>query len=169
MSNFRIQYDPPTRFHMEPGVRVKTLYGPIFDDRGVMSLVETGKHNLYAEIQSHKDSVDINVLIARYRSGDPDALSRIQGAYGDFTQMPKTYAEALNAMIGAEQYFASLPPEVRAKFNHDFNQFLASMDSPTFASDMGIAPPAPPVGSESSSAPSQPSTPTSPPASSEAG
>lgn len=150
---FRTQYDKPTRFHVEPGVRVKTLYGPIFDDRGVMHLTEIGKHNLYAEIQSHKDSVDINVLLARYRNGDVEALSRIQGAYGDFTEMPKTYAEALNAMIAAEQYFLSLPVEVRNRFGHSFNQFLASMDSPTFAVDMGLVPPTPPDASVSPSEP----------------
>lgn len=148
MANFRTQYDKPTRFHVEPGVRVKTLYGPIFDDNGVMHLVETGKHNLYAEIQSHAESVDIHVIMARYQNGDVEALSRVQGTYGDFTEMPTTFAGALNAMIAAEQYFLSLPPEVRAKYNQDFNQFLASMDRPGFASDIGLVPPAATPGTD---------------------
>lgn len=142
---FATQFDPHSRVFVEPGARVKIVYGPVFDDRGVMHLTETGRHNLYAEIQSHKESVDIHSILKRYQSGDVEALSRVQGAYGDFTEMPKTYAEALNNIIGAEQYFMGLPADVRARFNNSFTQFLASMDSPTFARDMGMLPPDPPV------------------------
>lgn len=156
-SRFRTQYDKPTRYHVEPGVRVRTLYGPIFDDLGIMHLTEIGKHDLYGEIQSHAQSVDIHVLLAMYNNGDTEALSRIQGAYGDFTSMPTTFAEALNTMIAAQNYFDSLPVEVKDRFGHSFNRFLASMDSPTWASDAGIDFPSPPVASvapDSGAAPS---------------
>lgn len=138
MANFRTQYDIPARYYAVPGERVKTLYGPIFDDKGVMHLTEIGKHDLYGEIQSHAESVDIHVLLARYNNGDVEALSRVQGAYGDFTQMPTSFAEALNTMIAAEQYFLSLPVDVRDRFGQSFNRFLASMDSPDFARNFGI-------------------------------
>lgn len=145
------QYRAHPRLPENVGSPVKQLYTPIFDDRGVMHLKEAGKHDLYGEIQSHKDSVDIHVLLARYRNGDTEALQRVQGAYGDFTQMPTTFAEALNTMIAAQQYFQGLPVEVRSRFGHDFNRFIASMDSPTWAADVGLdlpeppAPPTPPV------------------------
>lgn len=137
---FRTQFSHAPVEYTNPGNRIKTLYGPVFDDNGVMSLIETGKTDLYAEIQSHADSVDIHVILDRFaKTGDPGVLSRVQGAYGDFTQMPRTFAEALNTMVAAEQYFFGLPVEVRAQFGHDFHQFLASMDSPDFARKMGIA------------------------------
>lgn len=174
MPNFRTQYDPPVRFIQEPGSPIKTLYSPKFDDNGVMYLVESGKANLYQEIQSHADSVDIHVLLQRYAQGDTGVLARVQGAYGDFTQMPHTFAEALNTMIAAEQYFMGLPKDVRAKFNNSFQQFIAKMDNPSWASDVGFKPPedapvplpsqpAPsvPVTSQAPSEPSQPSTTTS--------
>lgn len=135
---FKSQYDDHPRLYHEPGTRIKTIYGPKYDVNGVLELIETGKKDLYAEIQSHADSVDIHVLLERYQSGDPGALSRIQGAYGDFTQMPSTFAEALNVMIAAEQYFMGLPVETRAQFGHSFQQFVASMDAPDFSSRMGI-------------------------------
>lgn len=158
MAKFKTQYDDHARVHVDPGDPVKTLYGPIFDKNGVMSLQEIGKHDLYGEIQSHADSVDINVLLARYAQGDVGALARVQGAYGDFTQMPSTFAEALNTMIAAEQYFMGLPVDVRAQFGHDFHQFIASMDTPEWTSKLGIAQP----GAESllntpSPAPAEPS------------
>lgn len=144
MTKFKTQYDNHPRLHCEPGTRVKTLYGPIFDKNGVMSLQEIGKHNLYDEIQSHADSVDIHVLLQRYAQGDVGVFARVQGAYGDFTQMPRTFAEALNTMIAAEQYFNGLPVDVRAQFGHSFQQFIASMDAPDFTSRMGITPDVPP-------------------------
>lgn len=154
MPKFRTQYEHTPSPYQEPGSRVKILYGPIFDKQGTMSLKEIGKENLYDYIQSHADSVDINIILKRFEQGDISVLSRVQGAYGDFTQMPQTFAEALNTLIAAEQYFNGLPLETRAKFEHNFNKFIASMDSPTFSADMGIVPPDP--------TPSNPAMPVSP-------
>lgn len=158
---FKTQFDPHDRVLQEPGSRIRTLYGPIFDKQGHMSLQVTGQENLYDYIQSHADSVDIHVILKQFAQGDVSVLSRVQGAYGDFTQMPKTFAEALNTMIAAEQYFNGLPVEVRAQFGHNFNQFIASMDAPDFTQKMGIEPTPIPDVSPSSSEPSprpQPST-----------
>lgn len=170
---FKTQFDPHERVHQEPGSQVKTLYGPVFDKQGHMSLEKTGEENLYDYIQSHADSVDIHVILKQYQSGDASVLSRVQGAYGDFTQMPKTFAEALNTMIAAEQYFNSLPVDVRAQFGHNFNQFIASMDAPDFTTRMGISPEPVPDASTTPSQPSStpagvittPDTPSAPPAS----
>lgn len=151
MLKFPTQYDPSERVYSEPGSPVKTLYSPVFDKHGIMSLEESGKHDLYAEIQSHADSVDIHIILQRFESGDVSVLSRVQGTYGDFTQMPKTFAEALNTLIAAEQYFMSLPVDTRAQFGHDFNQFIASMDSSDFAQRMGIDPKLPQDASPSAS------------------
>lgn len=137
-TTFRTQYDPSERVYSEPGSPVKTLYSPVFDKAGVWHLEESGKHDLYAEIQSHADSVDIHIILQRFESGDVSVLQRVQGTYGDFTSMPKTFAEALNTMIAAEQYFMSLPVETRAQFGHNFNQFIASMDAADFTQRMGI-------------------------------
>ncbi len=141
MPKFRSQFQAPRQVHEPVGSRSKQLYAPIYDDRGILHLREAGRHDLYGEIQSHRESVDIHVLLARYRSGDESALSRIQGAYGDFTQMPTTFAEALNTFLAAEAYFDALPAETRAKYGHNFHQFISAFDSPTFASDIGLIPP----------------------------
>lgn len=162
---FRTAYDPPRPPIYQPaGSRVKVLYGPIFDKQGRMSLEEIGRENFYDYIQSHADSVDINIILKRFEQGDPSVLTRVQGAYGDFTQLPKTFAEALNTLIAAEQYFNSLPVDVRAQFDHNFNQFIASMDSPDFTQRMGIDPAPPGPAQPSTPAPAPDSFPSSPPA-----
>lgn len=158
---WRTQFEPRSRVVQNPGDPVKIMYGPKYDDDGRLYLIATGKHNLYAEIQSHAGSVDIHEILRRYVNGqDPGALSRVQGAYGDFTQMPRTFAEALNTMVAAEQYFLTLPLETRAEFNHDFRQFISKFDAPGFLEKSGlfdVPAPAVPAGS----APQPPSTPSS--------
>lgn len=137
---FRTQFDRHDRVFQSPGNGDKILYTPQLLDDGNIDLVPSGKEDLYEFIQSHKDSCDIHVLLARYQNGDVDALSRAQGAYGDFTQMPTTYAELLNAMIAGEAYFNSLPVDVRAKFDHSFEQFMLSMDDmPGWLDKLGLS------------------------------
>ena len=142
------------RVFITPGDKVKTLYSPTFDEFGHMELRESGKENLYDYIQSHKESCDIHVILARFVNGDSTALARRQMFYADLTEFPTTYADVVNTMHSAEDYFTHLPVEVRAKFGHDFNKFLASLDNPQTLIDLGLisipeesAPPAPAVQS----------------------
>lgn len=133
MVKIKTQFQEHARVHANPGSREKVLYSPQFNEDGTMQLIEAGKENLYEYIQSHKESVDINVILKRFARGDVTALQRRQAMFGDFTDAPSTYAEALNSMIVAEQYFNSLPLETRAKFDHNFHRFLVSLDRPDFA------------------------------------
>lgn len=135
---FRTQFDERPRYHSNVGSRIKKLYAPRFDDAGQMELVEKGEENLYDYIQSHADSVNINTLLRRFQGGETDVLSRVQGAYGDFTGLPTSYADLLNAVNDGHQYFDSLPLEVRARFHHNFAEFMAAMDSPDFMKMLGV-------------------------------
>lgn len=135
---FVTQYRPRIRFISNGGQRERILYQPKFDENGVMDLVQSGKEDLYDFIQSHAESVDIHVILARFQNGDIDALSRVQGAYGDFTNMPTSYAELLNRVNEGQSFFNSLPVDIRAKFNHNFAEFMAGMDKPDFLEKLGI-------------------------------
>lgn len=139
MPVFRTQYQSHDRVLQEPGSGDKVLYSPYYDEDGRLELEVSGKENLYEYIQSHAPGVDIHVILSRFaETGDVTLLNRVQGLSIDATTMPKTYAEALNAMISAETYFKGLPVEVRAKFDHSFEQFLAAMDKPGFLGKLGI-------------------------------
>lgn len=143
------------RVYINPGNPDKVLYSPSFDSSGHMELQEVGKESLYQFIQSHKESTDIRVILARFTAGDTAALAKRQMFYADLTEFPTTYADVVNTMHGAEDYFIHLPVEVRAKFGHDFNKFLASLDNPQTLVDLGI------VSSQSPASPEQ--LPTEPP------
>lgn len=141
---FKTQFNSHSRVYQEPGNGDRVLYNSIVQDDGSVELVESGRENLYESIQSHKDSCDIHVLLARFHAGDPEALSRVQGVYGDFTEMPKSYAELLNAVIAGNNMFMSLPVEVREKFDHSPEKFMAAMDDmPSFLEKIGYQAPKP--------------------------
>lgn len=136
---FKTQYSPRKRIAAVSGSDVHVTFEPFYDDRGVLDLKESGVVNSYLDIQSHADSVDINLILARYNAGETDVLSQVQGFYADVTEMPRTYAECLNLGIQGERAFMQLPLEVRAKFNHSFEQFMAEIGSADFAEKMGVS------------------------------
>lgn len=133
----------PKRFTSDVGSRVKDIYSPEFDKKGVMTLKVSGQENLYEFIQSHKDSVDIHKILERFERGDVAALQKVQGMFGDFSEFPKTYAELLNTVIEGEQTFNSLPLDVREKFGHSFHRWLATSGSAEWLSAMGMEVPTP--------------------------
>lgn len=130
MLMFNNQFEDHNRVTQNSGDPIKILYQGRLDEDGRIVLEESGKVNLYDEIQSHRDSVDIHVLMQRYVDGDLDVLSRVQGIYTDITSLPKTYAELLNSVIAGEEMFNGLPLEVKERFGNSFTEFMASMDRP---------------------------------------
>ena len=137
---FDTQYTPHDRVAACVGSPVRTLYGGRYDANGRVVLEEKGRENLYDYIQSFRDSVDLNVILARFSNGDTEALSKAQGFYADVTDFPKTMADALNRINECEEMFKSLPLEVRQKFDCSFEQFLSQSGSEDWLEKMGMKP-----------------------------
>ena len=135
---FKTQYSPRERIHPCAGSRVKQLYAGRYDANGRVVLEENGTEDLYAYIQSFADSVDINVILARFANGDTEALSRAQGFYADVTDFPANMADALNRINQAEEMFKSLPLEVRQRFDCSFEQFLSQSGTEDWLQKMGM-------------------------------
>lgn len=135
---FATQFDKRSFPPSCAGSRVKSTFAGHYDEKGRVVLEEIGKVNLYEEIQSHAQSVDIHTLLKRFTNGDPTALASRQGIYADVTEMPKTYAEFLNKMISLETGFNSLPADVKQKFGNSFEQFLAESSTESFIEKLGL-------------------------------
>ena len=142
---FETKYRVPRRVFAHPGDPIKITYSPEFDKRGVMTLVETGKENLYDFIQSHRDSVDLHKIIERFERGDVAALSKVQAVYADLSEMPSNYADMLNQVIAGEKMFNELPISVKEKFGQNFNQWMSTLGSDEWMSNMGYSKPDDPV------------------------
>lgn len=129
---FRTVYER-IRKTSNPGDPIASEFGFRKDSKGNDVLVETGKYSLYDEIQSYKDSVDLNKIIERFRiTGDVNLLNQRSGFYGDVSEFPKTYAEFLNTANIAREEFAKLPADIRAKFDNSVDKFIASIGSEEF-------------------------------------
>lgn len=126
------------RKFVEHGTREKKEYTPVYDKRGVWHLEESGLTNTYLDIQASADSCDLNVIMARYRNGELDVLSQVQGTYGDFENFPKNYAEIMNMKIQAEELFYSLAADVREKYNNSPEQFMAQLGTKDGWRDLGF-------------------------------
>ena len=135
---FDTQYRNHERFPSNLGKRQHILYSSVYNDAGVLELEEAGSEDIYEYIQSFKDSTDIYTTLRRFTAGETDVLSRRQGAYGDFTTVPKTYADLLNLVLDGERHFNSLPLETRSKYGHSYAQWLASIGSPDWLTNMGF-------------------------------
>lgn len=139
-NRFMTQYDARQRIESNPGNPIKQLYAGSYNEQGQVELKEDGSEDLYAYIQSFAESTDIHSILQRYENGEVDVLEKVQGFYGDITEMPKTYAEALQRISDSEKVFMSLPVEVRAKFGHSFSQFLAASQEADFLERLGVKP-----------------------------
>ncbi len=136
--SFMTQYDARDRIQSNPGNPIKQLYAGSYNERGQVELREDGTESIYDFIQSFAESTDIHAILRRFKNGEVDVLEKVQGFYGDLTNMPKTYAEALQRIADSEKVFMSLPVDVRAKFGHSLSEFLAASNDADFLERLGV-------------------------------
>lgn len=135
---FKTQYDARERTISNAGDPIHITYAGHYDEKGRVVLEESGRENIYDQIQSYAESCDIHVLMNRYLNGDVSALSKAQGQFLDVSDFPKTYAEMLNFVNDMEKSFMSLPAQVRSEFGNSFSEYLAASGSPDFMERLGV-------------------------------
>lgn len=99
--------------------------------------------------QSDADDCDINVMMARYQAtGEPPRVNPREPQWGDFSSVPD-YQKSLAIVQQAQEDFALLDADVRARFGNDPSQmlsFLSDEANREEAMELGlvIRPPDPP-------------------------
>lgn len=131
----------PNSFVSSSGDTFHLRFSPRVLENGELKLVESGKDDIKAMINSFRDSTDMTFILQRLAVGDTSVLSQRPGVFGDFTQMPTTYAEALQLVIDGRREFDSLPLNVKNLFNNDFRQFLASAGTPEWNEKLSVLKP----------------------------
>ena len=136
---FRTQFDSHERMASESGSPIRIEYESYYDDNGNLELRPCGKVDQYMDIQSHADSVDINIILARYVNGDESALNRAQGFYGDISSAPQSIIDVMNLVMKGEREFNALPIAVKEKFENNFAQFIATAGSDEWKEKMSVS------------------------------
>lgn len=116
------------------GDRYHIDYQPIIED-GCIQLVECGRTDIQAVIDSYADSCDMALILQRLSIGDTSVLNPKIPMYGDFSACPTSLAAILNLKIEAQRVFDKLDPAVRDQFD-DFNSWLAASGSQEWLSKM---------------------------------
>lgn len=130
MSKFQFDtlYSDRERIPSKTGKPVRPQYSAYYDKNGTLELEVVGEENIYEQIQSHRDSVDIHLLLKRFtQTGDSSLFQRAQGFYGDYSEMPKTYQEVLNMDIQTRQFFDLLPVSIKNVYNDSYSEFLVHL------------------------------------------
>ena len=119
-------------FISTPGEKIVAEYGLITDEDGSTSVGVVGEKNLDVIIQSNKDTGNVALLVAKYNAGDTEALNRVKGVYGDFRNMPTTYAQMVSRLNECRQLFESLPVDIKEQFDNNPDVFWSEYGSERF-------------------------------------
>lgn len=130
---FRSKYsNDSSNFRSNSGKLIVDEYGLVTSDDGITSVDVVGQKNLDAIIQSNKDNGNIALLVARYNAGDTSALNKAYGVFGDFRNMPTTYAEMVSRLNECRVVFEGLPVEIKEQFENNPDVFWSEFGSEKF-------------------------------------
>lgn len=109
-----------------------------------VSAVDDVDSKRFARTQQHfKEECDINGIMKKFeRTGMLEHVNEFHGNYGDFTELPVSYHDAIDQVLAAQDMFMTVPAKVRALFDNDPGQFLAFVDDPANADrlvELGLA------------------------------
>lgn len=138
MRNPKAKVSNPNDFITCPGSPEVIKYSTKVLDSGRIEVVPSGKENIQDKIESFRCQTDMAYILKQLAIGNNDVLARSVGQYGDFTQVPKTMAEALQLQIDAEKEFYKLDLDTRNAFNNDFREWLVTAGSPEWIKKMKI-------------------------------
>lgn len=115
-----------------PGTPEKVVFSGQYDDDGKLVVVPVGKINLYDEIQTYRDSVDINTILNRFAAGDDSSLQKVSGFFADVSELPNSYVGFFNLIEECRDFFMNLPSATKEKYGNNFETFMASAEASDF-------------------------------------
>lgn len=130
---FRNQFTNDSNvFVSNPGSKIVADYGLITAEDGSTAVGVIGEKNLDAIIQSNKDTGNVALLVAKYNAGDEEALNKVRGVYGDFRNMPTTYAEMVSRLNECRALFEALPVDIKEQFDNNPDVFWSEYGTERF-------------------------------------
>lgn len=116
---------------------------------GTVRVIKSAEGEQNATQQHHKDAHDINLIMKKYQKvgvGYNALPPSSKGVYGDFSNV-KTYQQAAQSMIDAQNSFMTLPSQIRKRFHNDpqeLFEFLNDKSKRAEAIELGLIPSPPP-------------------------
>lgn len=126
------------KFVSNPGNKIHVIYSAKVSDNGQIVLSPVGKEDTDDIINSYRESTDISYIIAKLNQGDTSVINVNEAMFGDFTKVPKTFADVLQLRIDSKAKFDSLPVEIKQKFDNDENKFFATAGTEAWFNNLGF-------------------------------
>lgn len=138
MRNKFARVPEPSEFKSPVGDLFQIVYTSFYKPDGTIGLKESDRIDIKKEINSYREQTDMSYILSRLMAGDDSVLNPCPPMFGDFTQLPTSYAELLNMVMDAERYFDSLSPDIRKKFDNDRGKWFAQMGTDFWMESMGF-------------------------------
>lgn len=130
MSKFYTAFDRPPRASCPAGEAVQ----PVLEEKivdGVRQLAQVGETNVDDFIQASLSDTLIYNILAKVDPTDPHALDLAPTSFGDVVGLPTNLAQAQQQLIDMENRFATMPMEIRKKFDNSLDQFVQALSDGT--------------------------------------
>lgn len=133
---FRTAYSEKETTYQETGNGIEPIYGYELKN-GIKTLVQTGEKNLYEEIQSYAEDVEIETILRHCSVGDFSDF-RPQGIYQDISEVPNNLIEARKEILKLENTWQKLPKEIKEKYGWSVERFINEAGKESWLIDMGL-------------------------------
>lgn len=112
----------------------RVSYVERFTKAGEPFLEESGRSSIRDEVKASFESSLIYSVLDRFEATGDAALLKVRSAsYGDFSRVPETMADAVNAADRLRVTYDDLAPEVREKLG-SFEEFVKTASSESISS-----------------------------------
>lgn len=140
---FQTQFNHSPTVANRPGTRIIDEFVLCYDADGCQYLKPCGKRNIYAFIQSHKDSCDLSTILAHLDAREVNGMVTTfkyndlkDAGLVDLSHAPKSLGDMHNICMQGEHLFKGLPVDIRREFNFSVEKFVGSIGTKEFDSVM---------------------------------
>lgn len=126
----------PETVPVPTGTELDKTYNVYVDENGKRKIRCVGETNRDTKIQAHKEECLVENILAR-ATLDPSVLNKTSGLYFDTTTLPKTLAEAQNAIIQIQGEFDKLDAETKLKFDNSVEKYVMQYGTLPWAEALG--------------------------------
>lgn len=126
---FRSKYPLDVRQNFsEPGSKLRYSEGWTIED-GSYVWTSKGVKDIDQEINSHRESCDLKLILERFKQLDESQLNAMNAMYVDTIDLPKNYKDMYTASHKMKEIFEAMPLEIRSHYNHDLGAFTTAYGS----------------------------------------
>lgn len=135
-TRFYTAWNPPPDVPQDFSSPTRPKYVPEKQPDGSFELVQHGEENIYELIQSHRDEVDLRLLLQKCAArGDYSLIQQRKPVYGDLMGIPHDFTDAQNRILLCRKRYDALSDDTKSAFR-GFDDFVDQVTSGKFTDEV---------------------------------